>query len=112
MLLVLAGGLFLYTQGYGWPMQEAVAQQLFEDPTSEAVYASNLTSDDIAEISSIIPEGASVTVDGVNKSMSTSTAYVTATTAQGGEVEYEVSLVRDMIGWKVSNVELYFASQN
>ena len=112
VLLVLAGGLFLYTQGYGWPMQEAVAQQLFEDPTSESVYASSLSSDDIADIAAIIPSGASVAVDGVNKSMSASTAYVTATTPQGGAVEYEVSLVRDMIGWKVSNVELYFASQN
>ena len=112
VLLILAGGLFLYTQGYGWPMQETVAQQLFEDPSSESVYASTLTEEDIADISAIIPEGASVTVDGVNKSMSTSTAYVTATTAEGGEVEYAVSLVRDMLGWKVSNVELYFASQN
>ena len=112
VLLVLASGLFLYTQGYGWPMQDAVAQQLFEDPTNESVYASSLSSDDIAAISSIIPDGATIDVDGVNKSMSTSTAYVTATTAQGGEVEYAVSLVRDMLGWKVSNVELYFASQN
>ena len=31
---------------------------------------------------------------------------------QGGDITYEVSLVRDMIGWKVSNLELYFASQH
>ena len=112
ILLILGAGLFLYTQGFGWPTQEAVTQQLFNDPTSESVYSNTLTSEDIKDMAAIIPTGADATVDGVNKSMSTSTAYVTATTAQGGEVEYEVSLVRDMIGWKVSNVELYFASQN
>ena len=44
--------------------------------------------------------------------MSDSTVYVTAKTEQGGDVQYKVSLVRDMIGWKVSSVELYFPSQN
>ena len=53
-----------------------------------------------------------VVIDGMNKSMSESTAYVTAKTPEGGEVEYKVSLVRSGIGWKVSNIELYFASQN
>ena len=112
ILIVLAGGLFLYTQGYGWPMQQTVVEQLFANPTSESVYASSLSAEDIEEISDIIPSGAKVSVDGVNKSMSTSTAYATVTTAQGGEVQYEVSLVRDMIGWKVSNVEMYHPSQN
>ncbi len=112
VLVALAAGLFLFTQGFGWPTQEAVAQQVFSDPTAKANYAGSLTEEDIADIASIIPEGSTVKVDGVNKSMSASTAYVTATTPQGGEIEYEVSLVRDMIGWKVSNVELYFVSQN
>ena len=39
--------------------------------------------------------------------MSDSTVYVTAKTPEGGDVQYKVSLVRNMIGWKVSNVELY-----
>ena len=112
ILIVLAAGLFLYTQGYGWPMQEAVVEQLFDDPTAESVYSSSLSSEDIADIANIIPDDATIKVDGVNKSMSTSTAYVTATMPQGGDMTYEVSLVRDMLGWKVSNVELYFASQN
>ena len=112
ILALLGTGLFLYSQGFGWPMQDAVVQQLFKDPTSKEVYASSMTDEDIADMASIIPADSTVTVDGVNKSMSTSTAYVTATTPQGGQVTYEVSLVRDMLGWKVSNVNLYFASQN
>ena len=51
-------------------------------------------------------------IDGMDKSMSDSTVYVTAKTPEGGDVQYKVSLVRNMIGWKVSNVELYFPSQN
>jgi len=112
VLVALAAGLFLFTQGYGWPTQETVSQQLFNDPTAKANYSSTLTDEDIAEIANIIPAGSTVKIDGVDKSMSASTAYVTATTPQGGEIEYAISLVRDMIGWKVSNVELYFASQN
>lgn len=111
ILLAAAAGLFLYTQGYGYPTQESVAQQLFSDSSSE-VYASSLSDQDKADIAAIIPADATVAVEGVNKSMSTSTAYVTATTAQGGEITYEISMVRDMVGWKVSNVQLYFASQN
>ena len=55
---------------------------------------------------------ANPSINGVDKSMSDPTVYVTAKTAEGGDVQYKVSLVRDMIGWKVSNVELYFPSQN
>ncbi len=111
ILAILGTGMFLYTQGYGWPTQEAVAQQLFENPSSETVYSKTLDENDRANIAALIPEGSTVTIDGVNKSMSTSTAYVTATTPQGGEIKYEVSLVRDVIGWKVSSVQLYFTSQ-
>ncbi len=112
ILALLGAGLFLYSQGYGWPMQEAVVEQLFDDPSASSTYAATLTEEDIADMAAIIPAGTTASVDGVNKAMSTSTAYVTGTTPQGGEVQYEVSLVRDMLGWKVSNVELYFTSQN
>ena len=112
ILALLGAGLFLYTQGFGWPMQENVVEQLFQDPSNKANYAASLSEEDVADMANIIPAGSTAKVDGVNKDMSTSTAYVTATTPQGGEVQYQVSLVRDMLGWKVSNVELYFTSQN
>ena len=112
VLVALGAGLFLYTQGYGFPTQEAVVEQLFDDPTSADVYANGITEDDIADMAALIPEGSKATVDGMNRSMSSTTAYVTGTTPQGGDITYEVSLVRDLIGWKVSDVDLYFASQN
>ena len=112
ILLALGAGLFLYTQGYGFPTQESVAQQLFENPKNESLYVNGMTSSDIDDIASIVKDGSTVKVDGVDKSMNSSTAYVTATTPEGGEATYEVSMVRDMIGWKISGVSLYFASQH
>ena len=50
-------------------------------------------------------------VDGVNRSMTEPEVFVTATTDEGGQVNYRISMVRDLVGWKISNVELYFASQ-
>lgn len=112
LLAAVAAGLVLYMQGYGWPTQEAVVEQVFNNPASADNYANGITSSDIDEMSKLVAQGSTIKIDGVDKSMSSSTAYVTATTPQGGEVTYEVSLVRDMIGWKVSNLDLYFASQH
>ena len=112
LLVAAAAGLVLYMQGFGYPTQEATVEQLFDNPASESNYANGIPSDDITEMSKLIADGSTITIDGVDKSMSSSTAYVTATTPQGGDITYEVSLVRDMIGWKVSNLELYFASQH
>jgi len=112
ILIALGAGLFLYTQGYGYPTQETTIEQLFADPTSSASYAKGVDEVDIADMSALIPEGSKPTIDGMNRAMGTTTAYVTGTTPKGGAILYEVSLVRDMIGWKVSNVDLYFTSQN
>ena len=112
LLAVVGAGLFLYMQGYGYPTQESVVEKLFEDPTSSEVYVEGFSADDIKDVSSLIAAGSTVQVDGVNREMSSSTVYATATLPQGGNVTYEVSLVRDLIGWKVSSVDLYYASQH
>lgn len=112
LLAAAAAGLVLYMQGYGYPTQEMVVEQLFKDPTAASNYANGITEDDISDMAKLVAEGSSVTIDGVDKTMSSSTAYVTATTPDGGDITYEVSLVRDMVGWKVSNLDLYFASQH
>ena len=114
LILVLIGaGIYLYSQGYGYPMQESIVEQLFSDPDNAAeLFSSNLSDDQVESMLMIVVEDAEASIDGVNRGMSSSVAYVTATTEEGGEVTYEVTLVRDFIGWKVSNVELYFTSQN
>lgn len=115
VILLAAGAVgFLYSQGWGMPSQESVAQQLFADPQNapSSVFSSSVDSSSAESMVKPIAADDSITIDGVDKSMNSSAVYVTATTADGGDVQYKVDLVRDLIGWKVSSVELYFQSQN
>lgn len=110
VLVAFGAAVFLYTQGWGYPSQDQVVEQLFSDP--KAAFASEVTEENAASMTELLSTVGSPAIDGMDKSMSDSTVYVTAKTPEGGDVQYKVSLVRNMIGWKVSNVELYFPSQN
>ncbi|MDO4290364.1 MAG: tetratricopeptide repeat protein [Eggerthellaceae bacterium] len=114
VVLAFAGVVFAYTQGFGYPSQETVAKELFADPEGAkgSVFASGLSESSVNTIVDQLVTDSDATVDGVNRSMSESTVYVTAHHEKGGEIVYEVSMVRDMIGWKVSNAKVYNASQN
>lgn len=114
LLLAAAGAGFLYTQGWGMPSQEQVTKQLFADPQNapSAVFSGGVDKAEAESMVKPIAADDSITIDGMDKAMSNSSVYVTATTSDGGDVQYKVDLVRDLIGWKVSNVELYFQSQN
>lgn len=113
IVLAFAGAVFAYTQGYGYPTQEDVAKQLFANPSgADSLIAEGVSSDSKSSMLNIVVEDYDAQVDGVNRSMSDSTVYVTASTAEGGDVTYQISMVRDVLGWKISDVELYFPSQN
>ena len=101
----------LEKKGYGYPTQESMVEKVFANPTDAEAYANGIGSDDMAAFKALIPEGSSITIDGIDKTMSASTAYVTLKTPKGGDVPFRVQMVRDMIGWKVSDLDLYFASQ-
>ncbi len=112
ILLVLAAlGIFAYTQGYGYPDQRTVVTQLFSTKSDDS-FSSSVSQDNISSMLNMISQDNNATIDQVDRGMSQSTVYVTATTAEGGQVNYQVSLSRDGIGWKVTNVSLYFPSQN
>ena len=114
VLLAFGAAVFLYTQGYGYPTQETVVQQLFADKAGavENVFSKDVDAQKAADMMEPVVEDKDVQIDGMDKSMSDSTVYVTAETPEGGAVPYKVNLVRDLVGWKVSNVELAFASQS
>lgn len=114
VLLAFGAAVFAYTQGFGYPTQETVAKELFANPASakETVMSPDVDSDSADAMLDLVVQDANATVDGVNKSMSDSLVYVTADTGQGGQVQYKVTMVRDMITWKVASIELYFPSQN
>ena len=114
LLLAVGACAFLYTQGFGFPTQESVVQQLFADPSnaSQTVIAEGVSEEDAASMTDLVVQTSSVGIDGMEKSMSSSAVYATALTPEDGEVHYRIMLSRDLIGWKVAGVELYFPSQN
>ena len=113
VVLAFAGAVFGYLQGYGIPTQEMVTQQLFNDPDNAQGQFANSVSESSAKsmIDCVVPDG-DVRIDAIERSLGDSTVYATAKTPQGGEMTYRITMVRDMLGWKISNVELYFPSQN
>ena len=113
IVLAAAAGVFAYTQGYGYPTVQTVTRELFSDPSAAAdkVFSADVDKDAIPAMLDPVVSDSNVTIDGVSRSMTESTVYATAKTEEGGEVQYRVSMVRDGITWKVSNVELYFPSQ-
>ncbi len=114
ILALFGGAMFAYTQGYGFPTQEMVVQELFADPeaAADSVFANGVDEASRDAMLNLVSADSDITVDGVNKTMSNSEVFATAQTADGGEMQYKISLVRDIIGWKVSNIEFFFASQN
>ena len=114
IVLAAAGGVFAYIQGYGWPTQQDVVKSMFADPSAakESAFAPDVDASKIDGMIDPVVADPNVKIDGVNRSMADSTVYATATTESGGSVQYQISMVRDGIGWKVSNVELYFPSQS
>ena len=116
IVIILAGvGGFAFYKGYGWPTQEAVVSDMFTAASSgddiSGYLSDSVSSDTRSEIKAILPVGANSTVSGVDRSMSSSTALVTSNLASGGSQSYEVTLARSGLGWKVTSVQLSFASQ-
>ena len=109
------GGAYAYFKGYGWPTQEAVVTDMFSAASRgediSQYLSGGVTDDTKARISAIIQTGSSAKVAGVERTATSATVTATASLPAGGEQSYSVSLVRDGIGWKVSGVELKFASQ-
>lgn len=114
LIAVLGSGVYLYMQGYGYPTQQSIVEDLFKDPTGAAntLFADNLSEESISSMLAPVVTDPNAQLDALEHSMADSRAYVTAHTPEGGNVMYAVSFTRDMIGWKISSVELYFPSQN
>ncbi|MDY4522150.1 MAG: tetratricopeptide repeat protein [Atopobium sp.] len=114
LLAAAAGGVAFY-KGYGYPTQETVVTQMFDSVSSTGqatqYLSSSLSADQQSEIVSSLPVGAKVSIAGVDRSMSSSKVYVTATLVEGGTQDYTIDLIRDGISWKVTAVTTSYASQ-
>lgn len=115
VLVAFGAAVYLYTQGWGYPTQETVIEELFANPeaATTTLFADQVDAESASTMVGPLALTSDPTINGMDKSMSDTTAYVTAKTEQGGEMQFKVSLVRgDIVGWKVSNVEIYSPSQN
>lgn len=119
LILIAAGGLgFAYTRGFGFPSQESVVTDLFQaagdgdTAKAESCLASGLSEDAKSMIISSIPQGATVSVEGMDQSMTETIAKVKASLSKGGEQEYTVKFVRsdNHIGWAVSSLDMDFSA--
>lgn len=115
LIVIAAGGLgFAYTRGLGFPSQESVITDLFQaagdgdTAKAESCLASSLSEDAKSMIISSIPQGATVSIEGMDQSMTETTAKVKASLSKGGEQEYTVKFVRsdNHIGWAVSSLDI------
>ena len=79
---------------------------------AESCLASSLSEDAKSMIISSIPQGATVSVEGMDQSMTETTAKVKASLSKGGEQEYTVKFVRsdNHIGWAVSSLDMDFSA--
>jgi len=114
IVLLFGGGIAAYILGLGFPSQDTVATELFKDPESAAknLFAPDLSEAKATALAGMVAKDSNAIVESVSKSMSESTVYVKASTDEGATVYYKISMVRDLIGWKISNIEFYFNSQN
>lgn len=115
LIVLAAGGLgFAYTRGLGFPSQESVVTDLFQaagdgdTAKAESCLASSLSEDAKSMIVSSIPQGATVSIEGMDQSMTETTTKVKASLSKGGEQEYTVKFVRsdNHIGWAVSSLDI------
>ncbi len=118
LLALILGGLcgYGYYSGYGWPTQEAVVSKLFttkaEGGDISDLLDATVTNEAKTQISSVLPSSSTgVKVSGVDRSMTETTVFCTATLSAGGEQSYEVHLLRDGISWKVASVSAVYPSQ-
>lgn len=119
LIVIAAGGLgYAYTRGMGYPSQESVITDLFQaagdgdTAKAESCLASSLSEDAKAMIISSIPQDATVSIEGMDQSMTETTAKVKASLSKGGEQEYTVKFVRsdNHIGWAVSSFDIDFSA--
>lgn len=110
LLLVAVGGLFFaYVQGMGIPSQESTIDAVFEAANkgtdSSSSWARGVSPDARLQAMAELQDGDSFEIVAMDRSATESVALVDVKLPQGAVLTYRVSLVREGLGWKVSNIE-------
>lgn len=104
-----------YLLGYGWPTQEQTLEALVaahakgEDVDAYWVASPSV---DVIRAMMAVPPSTALSVDSIDRGAVESTAIVTITLENDTPVRYEVTFSREGVGWKVADIETYFASRD
>ncbi|MCL2339731.1 MAG: tetratricopeptide repeat protein [Actinomycetia bacterium] len=120
IVLLLGGAIVAFTQGFGWPTQNTVINNFFDAYAANGsvtdYWVANAQSDPVqfAQALRVLPAvpASAVTVESLDRSMSTSTALISVRLPEGGILHYQLTLVRDGLGWRISGANMIFASQS
>lgn len=116
VVVALAGGAAgAYAAGLGFPSREGAISEVFsaaaKGQDAAGAWASDVTASARSQAMGAIEGTGNVEVLGMDATMSDCVAIVSTQLAQGGQLNYRVSLVRQGLGWKVSNVERVVLSE-
>ena len=116
ILVILVGGAAgAYVSGFGLPSREGAIETVFSAAANgqdaAGAWSSSVTSAARSQAMSQIEGTASVSVIGMDSSLNDAVAIVQNTLAQGGTLTYRVSLARELISWKVTDVERVISSE-
>jgi Tfp pilus assembly protein PilF len=120
VVLVLALGtcIFAYTQGVGIPSQETVVTDFFnaysagEPVEGYWVKSADENEKTLERLLDGVAKSSNISIVGIDSKMRESRMLVNVTLPEGDTIHYHVDLVRDFISWKISGIEMTFASIN
>jgi hypothetical protein len=118
LVVALGVGIAAYTQGIGIPSQEAVVTDFFkayaagESVEGYWVEAGDEDSQTLERLLDGVAKSSDVSVWSIEAKMRESQVLVDVRLAgsEAAPLHYRIDLARDFIGWKISGIELVFAS--
>jgi tetratricopeptide (TPR) repeat protein len=115
-VIVVGGIAAAYLFGLGYPTQQMTVNgmlEAFAAGESVASYWVAVPATDVEKaMSGLPPAWTAYEIGAVERSARTSKAEVTVTLEQGGVVNYEISMAREGVGWKVNGVASSFNSMD
>jgi hypothetical protein len=126
LIVALGACVVAYTQGVGIPSQQTVIENFFTsyaagDPIDDSwIETSGAEAETLNRLLDGVAKSSNITIvsiDGIEgktgflSMMTESQAVVDVKLVEGGTVHYRIELARNMLGWKISGIELIFASQ-
>lgn len=115
LILLAAAAAIAYIRGYGYPLQENVARGFMDaviaQESTDAYWSDSVNQDSRDAQMAPLSAVSSYELTAVQRSTSSSAVFVKATLNGGGTAYYELMMGRDLIGWNLEYVELYFPSE-